>query len=856
MFPFVVYADSPGTIGRFFLQRFKYRPRSYCLRSANVRRQAEKMIKGDELMKKKILLIVLCLVAALMVFAACDGEPKVYSVTFELDGGVVEGRDLSAGLEVEEDSVLQLENYAPQKEGYDFKGWSAGSVEYSASDSIIIKGDITLVAHYTLKSYDVVFDAGEGKMTGADSLKAEHGYTLALSDYVAEPSDSDLYSFVGWKSGSTDYAADANVAVTQPLTFTARYEMNFTPAEMFEFSQTEEEGKVKLSGLADGFDGDIVVLPATDAEGNKITEIGAYAFSYSDVKKVYLDGAVELETIGSSAFSNCGELEFVSLKGLSKLTTVSSSAFVGRYPAMDTKLKTVDFSGCVSLEFIGQKCFEYQTQLTEIDLSECESLQSIERDAFKLCSSLKKVSLPYSLRYIGGYSTYLESENADMFGDCDALESIEIDGLNPYFTSDGGIMYTADKTQLINFPAACGVKEYTAPASLQRIWDRAFENAVLLESVNLEACSLSFIGFNAFAGIAEQATVAVSFDERGYYQDGTLCELGRGWNGSATVSYGEKYYFFEETFVGIADEMTTAKTTLEFTASVNYGEYDCQISVYNNTAQTNGTVDGKNCSVSLVLGENEIVVTAVCVEKNNAEKSWSFAVEKTEQLQIGSSLQKDGLNRETDGSTFTVTVKDADGNAVSVKDRLSIAVDCGMSAPNFTTLSEGFNYTVTYSANDTVAEIALDFDNLLTMWYEVEDNFKLAVSFSVSQDETLREEYEMIYIAPPQFSVAGIADGDKISGDITLTITAKDSSGAPISSDRLTLKMVASWGTEYTVPFTVVSEENGVITVKVSYSDISSKYMMIFDAFTFVATLSDENGNEIARVEFKNVDVA
>ena len=63
-------------------------------------------------MKKKILLIVLCLVAALMVFAACDGEPKVYSVTFELDGGVVEGRDLSAGLEVEEDSVLQLENYA------------------------------------------------------------------------------------------------------------------------------------------------------------------------------------------------------------------------------------------------------------------------------------------------------------------------------------------------------------------------------------------------------------------------------------------------------------------------------------------------------------------------------------------------------------------------------------------------------------------------------------------------------------------------------------------------------------------------------------------------------------------------
>lgn len=91
-------------------------------------------------MKKKILLIVLCLVAALMVFAACDGEPKVYSVTFELDGGVVEGRDLSAGLEVEEDSVLQLKNYAPQKEGYDFKGWSAGSVEYSASDSIIIKG--------------------------------------------------------------------------------------------------------------------------------------------------------------------------------------------------------------------------------------------------------------------------------------------------------------------------------------------------------------------------------------------------------------------------------------------------------------------------------------------------------------------------------------------------------------------------------------------------------------------------------------------------------------------------------------------------------------------------------------------
>lgn len=84
-----------------------------------------------------------------------------------------------------------------------------------------------------------------------------------------------------------------------------------------------------------------------------------------------------------------------------------------------------------------------------------------------------------------------------------------------------------------------------------------------------------------------------------------------------------------------------------------------------------------------------------------------------------------------------------------------------MSAPNFTTLSEGFNYTVTYSANDTVAEIALDFDNLLTMWYEVEDNFKLAVSFSVSQDETLREEYEMIYIAPPQFPSPVLPTGTK-----------------------------------------------------------------------------------------------
>lgn len=96
-------------------------------------------------------------------FAACDGEPKVYSVTFELDGGVVEGRDLSAGLEVEEDSVLQLKNYAPQKEGYDFKGWSAGSVEYSASDSIIIKGDIMLVAHYTLKATTSFSTRGKAK---------------------------------------------------------------------------------------------------------------------------------------------------------------------------------------------------------------------------------------------------------------------------------------------------------------------------------------------------------------------------------------------------------------------------------------------------------------------------------------------------------------------------------------------------------------------------------------------------------------------------------------------------------------------------------------------------------------------
>lgn len=246
-----------------------------------------------------------------------------------------------------------------------------------------------------------------------------------------------------------------------------------------------------------------------------LTTIGDYAFGYTKLTSISIPEGVE--ELGASAFNRCDKLMSVSLPS--------------------------------TLRVIGGSCF-YKVPFTTITLP--EGLETIQRTAF-LSSSLESVTLPSTLRTIGEgafYSTALTAitipEGVETLGDecfynCPISEitlpaSLTAVGVGAFsgtnltefkvaagsksFTVQDGILYNADKTLLVEFPAKSTITEYTLPAATIGICGEAFDRTGIqkitvgskfraidgfafcqskLAEINMPE-SLVFIGEQAFAG--------------------------------------------------------------------------------------------------------------------------------------------------------------------------------------------------------------------------------------------------------------------------------------------------------------------------------------------------------------------
>ncbi len=794
-------------------------------------------------MKKKLLTVFTAVImcAVFIGAAACDvpdAEDTYYTVSFILNGGELSGQAASGGVRVKEGTELSLGGYLPTKVGNTFGGWKNGEETIAANGKITVNADITLEALWTAESYTVNFVLAGGAMTEESTVTVAYGETLDLSLYVPV---FGLYEFCGWKNGDNVYALSDTVTVTENITLTAQWKLTASSAEMFVFNDLSDD-TAELTGVSADFNSEAAVVPATTSDGKRITKIGNGAFrSNNTVKNIYLDEMEYLESIGDNAFAGCMNLEFVSLKGLSNLRTMGSSVFAGNYTAKTEKLQTVDFSGCTALESIGQMCFVYQDALISADFSDCIALKTIERQMFDNCSSLQTVSFPAGLQSI--------AENADFFRSCPSLVSIEVAAGNLYFESADGVMYTAGKEEIIKYPAASLAEAYVAPTSVTVVWGQAFENSENLTKIDFGGCKLTSVGFCAFEDCVN-ATVTVAFDQLGYYSDGMKCTLGSNWNkGIAEIIYGEKYYFFEDSFRGIEDGMVTAKETVTFSAAVSYGEYTCALTVENTTTGQSGTVADGQCVVSLQPGENVITVTARCEEKDK-EETYSFTVTRNETLTVVSSLKKDGVNSVSDGYAFTVSVQDADGDKVDVNGKLSVAVDCGYSAPAYTSLINNTHYTVTYNTEGNVATVQLQFETLLMWDYAVDEPFNLKISYAVSSAEKLEAVYPMQYVPAPTLTIGGLEEGAEFSRSDTpaVTILAKEADGTAITSDRVSLYVNWGWGEQKFTFYDIVSEQDGTITVSLNCSSCSMYSMG--EPFTLIFVINNADGTAVARQSF------
>ncbi len=138
-----------------------------------------------------------------------------------------------------------------------------------------------------------------------------------------------------------------------------------------------------------------------------------------------------------------------------------------------------------------------------------ESVEYIQYNAFYRCSGLTSISLPQSLKKLSG-------SGLGNFKGCTSLTSIEIPASvssispndflscnnlsinvvddNPYFSSQDGVLFNKDKTELLSYPAA--KNKYVIPATVTTIGTWAFANCKVEEIIIPD--SVTTIGHGAF----------------------------------------------------------------------------------------------------------------------------------------------------------------------------------------------------------------------------------------------------------------------------------------------------------------------------------------------------------------------
>ena len=165
--------------------------------------------------------------------------------------------------------------------------------------------------------------------------------------------------------------------------------------------------------------------------------------------------------IGKSAFAYCG---FTSVTVPEGVTVIENSAF-----SNCDNVTTVTLHDGVTV--IGDSAFYYCNVLTTVNIP--DTVTKIGEGAFTFCKSLTSINIPASVTKIGDYA----------FSDCHALTEITVDGDNPNYMSEDGILYSKDKTRLIQYPVGKPDTSYTIQDGVTSVGVGSFAGSEFLTEI-------------------------------------------------------------------------------------------------------------------------------------------------------------------------------------------------------------------------------------------------------------------------------------------------------------------------------------------------------------------------------------
>jgi putative cell wall-binding protein len=227
-----------------------------------------------------------------------------------------------------------------------------------------------------------------------------------------------------------------------------------------------------------------IEIPATLGD-YPVTSIGYVAFSdCRSLTSVTIPDSVT--NIGDEAFADCRSLTSVTIGN--SVTSIGYGAF-----SNCSSLTSVTIGNSVTS--IGYGAFSNCHSLTSVTIP--DSVKSIGDRAFSDCSSLTSVTIGNSVTSIGYRA----------FSNCHSLTAISVDTDNPSYSSLDGVLFSKDKSELIQYPGG-KAGAYAIPDSVTSVGDGAFSNCRSLTSVTIPD-SVKRIGGSAFADCRSLTSVTI-----------------------------------------------------------------------------------------------------------------------------------------------------------------------------------------------------------------------------------------------------------------------------------------------------------------------------------------------------------
>jgi len=239
-----------------------------------------------------------------------------------------------------------------------------------------------------------------------------------------------------------------------------------------------------LIGYKGTINGDIIINTGT-------VGISGYAFGYlPSLTSITIPNSVRY--IGDSAFYGC--------TGLMSITIPDSVEYIG-YSTFEgcTSLKniSVNFSNRYYSSIGGVLYDRNRTQLIFVPQAISGSFtipNGLTEFWFINCTNLTSITIPSSITYI-----YLEG--------CTSLTNINVNTSNQYYSSQNGILYDKNKTEILFVPLAIS-GSITIPSSMTEIYSGVFAGCTGLTSITIPN-SVTSIGSYAFSGCTGLTKVTI-----------------------------------------------------------------------------------------------------------------------------------------------------------------------------------------------------------------------------------------------------------------------------------------------------------------------------------------------------------